>query len=440
MAVFKPLKRGCKCGAKGKGEDEGGACVCPRSEHYYYKFIWRGRQYFNCCWTSLKSEAEKLESKLRTQLKGEHSASALAAMDAMRVRRRYATIGEIIKAYSDEGVKLVAEVTMRANVNALYSVIAYSKDLWTTDTRRKGIKIGTEVPDCAAIDKLESSILTGGLVKDFVRAKLDRPDINLRDAHAEHMGVVRMMQRARDVFSRQAIYEKMAMLKLPDLDGFRKASLPKVPDAKPMPVPEELFAKMEQDAEALREEQFDLYLTNLLFRQTGMRTSYVIGARGTWLMEMAGGWWLDVKNRPAEGFMLKPRTKPQRIPLSDELAALLLQRKDEPFFILPEGTKTQRIELVREVHNPWLKERIGGLGERVQGNHRLRDTVASALCTLHGVAVAQEALGHKSPVTTMKHYAELMPEVGPVLRAELSAWERLSGKLSAGKVIPFKAA
>jgi integrase len=85
-------------------------------------------------------------------------------------------------------------------------------------------------------------------------------------------------------------------------------------------------------------------------------------------------------------------------------------------------TNTDRSDLVNRTHNAWLKGMIGGLGENVQGNHRLRDTVCSALWSLHGPAAAQEAAGHVDPKTTSKHYAKRMSTVPAGMVRELGVW------------------
>jgi integrase len=77
---------------------------------------------------------------------------------------------------------------------------------------------------------------------------------------------------------------------------------------------------------------------------------------------------------------------------------------------------------VAKKHNFWLKGMIGGRGEKVQGNHRLRDTVCSALWSLYGPSAAQEAAGHVSPVTTSKHYAKHMSTVPAGMVEELAVW------------------
>ncbi|RYD30620.1 MAG: hypothetical protein EOP86_19620 [Verrucomicrobiaceae bacterium] len=89
--------------------------------------------------------------------------------------------------------------------------------------------------------------------------------------------------------------------------------------------------------------------------------------------------------------------------------------------LLPEGADHERWDLVHRRHNAWLKGMIGGAGETTQGNHRLRDTVASILWSIDRPTAAQEALGHSSVDTTAKHYGKKI-HVSPAMRAEMAAW------------------
>ena len=123
--------------------------------------------------------------------------------------------------------------------------------------------------------------------------------------------------------------------------------------------------------------------------------------------------------------------KNRKVPVTVDLVAKLRGRKG--YLIGPALTNTDRSDLVNRTHNAWLKGMIGGLGEKVQGNHRLRDTVCSALWSLYGPATAQEAAGHVDPKTTSKHYAKRMATVPAGMVKGLGVW-------APGNVVRLRAA
>ncbi len=161
-------------------------------------------------------------------------------------------------------------------------------------------------------------------------------------------------------------------------------------------------------------------------------------------MKEASGWVVEIRNREEEraappkngeqGELLVPKfqqkgVKNRMVPLVAEDAAILTARKG--WLISPGTARKVRENLVNRAHNLWLKGMIGRRGEKVQGNHRLRDTVCSAPWSLYGPAAAQEAAGHVDPKTTSKHYAKRMATVPAAMLKELNPW-------APGKVVPLR--
>jgi hypothetical protein len=93
------------------------------------------------------------------------------------------------------------------------------------------------------------------------------------------------------VFSSSAREHAFSGLKLPDLTEFLKAK--RLPEGESLPAPFSSveFAALVQRFGALREVEPELWLLDLISRQTGMRPSYVMGLRGSWLVEGEGGRW-----------------------------------------------------------------------------------------------------------------------------------------------------
>jgi integrase len=118
------------------------------------------------------------------------------------------------------------------------------------------------------------------------------------------------------------------------------------------------------------------------------------------------------------------------VPVTEDLARIIRSRPAGPVL---RGTEAERKELITTRHNSWLKAIIGGTGERGQGNHRLRDTVAAVLLSWLGIDAAKLALGHADERVTLRHYGRLRLDVSDAMRRELRAFERDS------KVVSFRA-
>lgn len=382
--------------------------------NWYFKFRFRGKQILRCTGTPVKAEAEKIEGAMRRGLHSENWKIALEAMEGAKLRRSHCSIAQIEKAYLDEGVKILKDPKqVRRNVNDLYQVLAWALDLWAVNEGGiRGVKLGSRVPDRTRIGALSAAVLTGKLVKDYFRAKHGGA-LNLNEELEGNLSINSTLGHARDVFTPKAISYKFEGLALPDLRGFLEEPLLPVLQAVPEPVKETEFAAMVAGASALGGE---LELVNMIFRQTGLRSGSVLGLHRDWLERLRDGWWLHVRVR-------KGKTALYSIPVGEELAGRILSRPG--LTVLPGGSEGERKELVNGRHNEWLKGIIGGAGERGQGNHRLRDTVAAVLKSWLGMEVAVEALGHADAKTTMKHYAKLRMDVSDLMRAELGAFQRV---------------
>lgn len=383
------------------------------SETFYMAFRFGGKQYLRNTWTAERAKALQMEAARKRKVREGRAAEFIAALDGIRGRRAVCTVGEIIKAYLANDVKLMADATQTKRVaNDLRLVIAHGRNLWAVhEGGVRGVKLGSQIPDAARIDALPASVLTRGLVRDYFRARLGGT-LDVTVAAEGNVSINSTLKHARGIFSERARAYKLEELSLPDLTGFLKEPLLPVLAGGPDPVKEPLFSAM---VEAARAMGGDIGLVNLILRQTGMRSGSVEHLHEDWLEKMADGWWLHVRKR-------KRGTAEYSIPVSDELAGIMRKRKG---FTLG-GTEASRRELVHVAHNEWLKQIIGGAGERTQGNHRLRDTVATILMSWRGLEAAKLALGHADERTTLKHYARLRLDVSDVMRSELVAWSRLA--------------
>jgi integrase len=426
MAVFKLLQGGrCKCGAGAESDQ----CVCPRDDRYTFSFRFRGKQYTRRTDATVKAKALEIERAYLRGLQGDRCEEVLSFLngDDSRMRRVCASLGEVMDAMDQHWrLWLKSEVAARRNVNDLALVCAYALDMWTVNEGgRKGIKKGARVPDVARIRALSCGRLTRDLVRSYFLARqkeagLATEAVVWREA-PQHAAWNSTLDHACDVFSSSAREHAFAGLRLPDLTEFLKAKRLPEAEALPMPFSAVEFAALCGKFDKLKEVEPDLWLLNVISRQTGMRPGYVMGLRGTWLVEGEGGrWFIELKTRADEGFDKKLGTLNQFVPISEALRAEILARGQG--LTLGAGlTETGRVALQKR-HNALIKEVVGAVGSHTQGAYRYRDTVASALACLRGVEWAQKALGHVTALTTLQHYARALPGVSDQMRAELAAW------------------
>lgn len=396
--------------------------VPERSDTWSVNFQWRGRQIIRDTKMTRKADAEAFLRRLRAELASERAGEVFAAFEASKLRRTGASLGQVVAAYLDPTVELVKdEKQRRRNVADLRLVVAWARDLWAVhEGGVRGVKIGAQIADARRIDALPVSVLTAQLVRDYYRAR-SGGTLAVTVARAENRSINSTLGHARDVFSAKARAWKFEELALPDLTGFLKEPYLPEEEARPEPLKAAQFAAMLAAAAAVGGE---LELVNRIFRQTGMRSGSVRLLRGDWLEELEPGvWWVHVRER-------KGGTAEYSVPVSPELAADIRAR-GPGFTVLPDGTETQRAAVVNEQHNEFLKGVLSESG-RGQGNHRLRDTVATILLSWLGIEAAKRALGHADEKTTLRHYANLQIAVTDEMRAELQAFTRL-------RTIPFQA-
>lgn len=426
MAVFKLIKGGrCSCGAGAESE----TCTCERDARYTFSFRFRGKQYTRRTDATTKPKALEIERAFLRGLQGERCEEVLAFLngDDSRMRRLCASVGEVMAAYRDRWhLWLKSETAALRNVNDLALVCAHACDLWIqNDGGRKGIKLGAMVPDLDRIGALSCGWLNRALVRAYYLARQKSAalatDAVVWRAAPQHAAWNSTLDHACDVFSASAREHAFSGLRLPDLTEFLKAKRLPEEEALPQPFNATEFAALCKVFEDLRTTEPDLWLMNVIHRQTGMRPRYVMGLRGSWLVEgEAGKWFIELKARPDEGFDKKLGTLNQYIPITDSLRAQILER-GMGLTIGASLSDTARADLQKQ-HNALIKRAVGDEGSHGQGAYRYRDTVASALAFVKDVAGAQKALGHVTALTTLRDYARALPGVSELMRAELAAW------------------
>jgi len=421
----------CKCGMGAQA----GACKCERDERFTFTFRFQGKQYTRRTDCTNRAGAEKLEKAYLKGLRSERGAEVLAFLqgDASRMRRVCASVGEVWDAYDAGWARWLKDgQAARRNLNDLALVMAHGLDLWTVNQGgRPGTKVGAKVPDLARIKRLSAGRLDRDLVRSYFLARQVEAEIAATGADGqpvlmwreavEHAAINSTLDHACDVFSSAAREHAFHEVKLPDLSEFLKAQ--RLPEGEVLPAPftSAEFAALIAAFDAVRETDPDLWLLDLISRQTGMRPSYIMGLRGSWLVQgEAGQWFIELKARAVEGFSKKANTLNQFVPITPAIQALIAA-KGEGLTIAGTASETARMA-VRKRHNATIKAIVGQEGSHGQGAYRYRDTVASSLACLLGVDAAQWALGHTTTTTTLRHYARALPGVSDLMKHELRAW------------------
>lgn len=435
--VFRPFKTGfkCQCGS-GRLLPDGKVkkCQCPdawRRKEYAFKFTYHGKQVMRSTGLTEEREAERRAAAVAKEFKADHGDLMMQALNAVARRKYVARIGEALRAYESEDMILIKDKKQRRkNVLALYRVLAMAMGLWRKNvsgpSRVNGTPLGDDVPDQARIDELPLTVLTDDLVLDYFKNACGGV-ANFSEALPDNVTINSVLGQARCIFSKRSVTLKMKHLNLPPLEKFLKhPGLPQM-SAMPEPVKGKEFDAMLKAVDALPAD--DVRRTcNLILRQTGMRSGSLLHLHKDWLEKFDDGYMLHLRK-------VKGGTAEYSIPVTDEVAAVILARDG---YTLPGDTEADRDKVVRQ-HTAWVKTVIGATDSRSeQGNHRLRDTVASIVFSWMGRDAAVEMLGNGREVNK-KHYARLRINVTEAMKHELRAVKRLRQDL-APNVVPIAAA
>ncbi len=421
ISVFRPFKSGfkCTCGAAASraGWDE---CKCPdewRRKEYAIKFLWKGKQVMRSTGLTDGRTAKARGKQLADEFVGDSGDIVLQALNMAAKRRVFSSVAEIEAAYDDPSDVLIKDDKQRRrNVLSLRLVLAWSLDLWMKNpsgpARQNGVPIGGDIANRDRIGALSAGVFTAQLVKDYLR-NASGGVADYSTPRAENRTINKTLMQARAVFSKRTVALKFGKLALPNLDGFMKHPLLPELSVLPEPVKGTEFAAMLEAVGKLPEGDVRRTI-NLILRQTGMRSGSIMALHKNWLEKFEDGYTLHVRT-------VKGGTAEYSIPVSDEVAAVILEREG---YTLP-GDEKERRKAV-EMHSTWVKTVIGETSSRSeQGNHRLRDTVASIAFSWLNRDAAVEMLGNGREVNK-KHYAKLRINVTEAMKHELRAVKRLS--------------
>lgn len=397
-------------------------------EYYYFRVIKEGLSDMQrSCETMDYAEAvrrAKVEFELALAAKWDKRAKGLVDLGG---KRKVCLLGAVFEAYM-RGPKMAKE--SQRIVQSARLVVAMAKG-W----RVEGVQL-TEHSDLARrIDALPADVLGRDTVRAYFAVCQGGVYAPTKVAR-ENITINKRLRMARQLFTRRAMELCYDGVALPDVEGFLK--FPGLPeesiDLEEESIAPEDYLRMLSAAEWLEGSMLsaerELALINRMLRELGLRNSELLAARADWLVRDArsGRWFLDVRNRPEQGYKIKG-VDPGKLPVSDALLALMgprmvwdIRTREARYLIMPEGLPTHRFDVINREHNAWLKPLVGEIRSG-KGNHRLRKYVATMLAEQYGVAVAAQYLRHRGEAVTLKHYIARRKERLPVVdTALLKSW------------------
>lgn len=369
------------------------------------KFETGGKQVFQSTGkTSRKEAIEVAKGKIKAAMEGRFDVLKQSQARQTVAVKPVAHMRELLRVYKEEIPKRakIEPATLTRNISALRVMVRAALDR-----------------DVFALSSAD--VCTANVVKAYKEA----------DEEANVTSVNSTLTQARAVFSRQALelYRDRGLRLPATLEAFLK--VPKFRndrDVSYRPIDRAVLEAIEADAltqpKAVR-------LIYVLARIVGMRGREIVWARRSWIEQWTQGgaeapWRMAIIRRPAEGFK-KPKGKERWVPLTKATCNLIIQLADEaeresasadgsaPIspsgYLLPGGTKTDRINLVKREAAAWIRT---FLPDRVKGLHELRKQAGSEIATRDGIMAARDWLGHASVTTTEAHYATLLSPLRPL--------------------------
>lgn len=324
-------------------------------------------------------------------------------IDELGSKRSVATIGEVIGRYEKATDLQLAQRTYENNVWALRLILK----------RVKGLD------NDAAVDGLATSVLDGGLAREWQRLCLEKAGADKLKLDSASVSANSMLAQARSLFGKDAMARKIYEgLKLPDLAGFRSAprlnELKRDSYQKPA---DELLRQIWKAAHVLRDgasESLDptigkesavakepaLWLVFWLASQTGLRKGEMTFMRYRWFESEF------VRTCFEADFV--PKGKRERdVPV---VAAVEVECRR---VAKENGWPTEDTDYVLP-GSQWMKEKLFkafGRWMRAQGwtrrqkAHELRKIFASDFLETSTPYDAQLALGHRDLKTTSRYAA-----------------------------------
>lgn len=146
-----------------------------------------------------------------------------------------------------------------------------------------------------------------------------------------------------------------------------------------------------------------------LARFAGLRRDEISACRRDWIVEDRGAVYVELRDRPEQGFFTKTGAMYRALVVNDAYAAELLARPEVYIVQMPPRIRS-REEWFERKPQAWLKPYVGGAKKPL---HRLRGLYADDVARITeeavaarqaGIKAASEALGHSTTKTTTESY------------------------------------
>jgi integrase len=301
--------------------------------------------------------------------------------EKLKSRSGYATVGDIIERYLSQAED--RPTTIRNNVSALRMLV-------------RTVHGGD--PDAQS-----SSILTGGLIREFERVKIGTA--KTEPARRRTRTSIRSyVVQARSLVAKRKIrfYEDV---NLPDLDGFRNETVEMPKRSKPRALDTGVIAVINAAAPALVESDPAVYVAFLLFSRLGLRNVEIRNARWSWIENGRIG----IIERSGENFY--PKGSEGWVPIAPDVLQELMQFRQLSTndYIIPGVTATDRKDAVDRRHSAWVSQWIKN---RSKTSYELRRYAGSLVYNAtQDILKVRDFLRHASVETTQQWYAYLLDDV-----------------------------
>lgn len=363
--------------------------LIKRGRIWYFKKMVHGKQ----AYISLETEDMDLAKAKRDQRLKQASRDE---MDKIKgPRSGMATIGEIIASYQklDTAAARIEASTITANVAALKNFLR-----WAAGTPG-------ERNDSADVEGMKADGLTVELVTKFKTNYLATAGDDRLAREKRRRGAASWLRQARSLFSAQAQLQYKD-LTMPDLKNFLTAANLSAEQRVHLPITNEILMAMDKAAELLRESNPDLWLVHALHKFCGLRNDEIAQVRVEWFSRAPWGQvFLSVETRA----YYEPKGSSGHVPITTGVAQLLAKyvtgRGPADFLVLPEGTKSDRAELIDRTHAEWIRQFLPA-DKYVKAGYELRRWSAQVMETRYGRDAAEAFLRHAPKTVAERHYFE----------------------------------
>jgi integrase len=368
---------------------------------YYFTATISGRRYFESLDTRDRDVAAGRARAKRDAIKS----GKWDTLDATRVKRQIATIGEVCDAYEAmmKSMGLVREITCQTNIATLLRIVSTVENTKSPRT-------------------LSSSILTGALAKKY--AAIMAPDSQkTKDGENRiRRTIASNLTHARSMV-RRSLWEdyKGAKIVLPDLSSFLDQFVTRNPKIRYEMPSRDLY---EPTVKAGRLLKGNMKLAWLMAYDLGMRAGEITAAKWDWIEKedtKAGPrYWMVVKERPD----FNPKGISGKIPLFDGVyEQLMAEQAPGSTYILTADHDTARVDIIKREFAEWMRN-LGWTSQKCA--HELRKLRGCWWFSRYGMERTYKWLRHANMQTTLDHYADLAIQDEPqTIEAPGAQWDEM---------------